>query len=727
MGRGYSGGRGSRRSNARGGGGGGRGGGRWGERGNGEGKWTDAANLTNEGFEQYYGESGLVPKEEWEAFLKSMRSQLPVTFRINGGSKHAFALRDTMEADLFSKLGSAASFVNDDGTPATKPFALPWYPDRLAWQLGYSRSMLRKIPVLSEIHAFVVRENDKGNLTRQEAVSMVPPLMLDVQAGDRVLDMCAAPGSKTFQMLEAIHKGGLGKPTDGIVIANDADAQRCGLLTHQTARMSSANMIVCQHEGQEFPTLYDSGGGKYLFDRILADVPCTGDGTLRKAPDIWARWNHNQALGIHPLQARITIRGCEMLKVGGTLVYSTCSINPIEDEAVLAQILRETGYAMELQDVSDRFPALKRCPGVSTWTVNDRNGRINSYEEGRKAHHDHKRISMIRESHFPPTKEEAEKMQLHKAMRFLPHHNDTGGFFVAVLKKVREISKHKEQEGAAAKGEGEGAGGSAEPAQKRAKVETASGQVLGRETGRRQHRGVDPIVMVTAEKVHSQLTRFFGIEPSMDLSKSLIARNLDAELPKRIYYISDASRRILESDPAGKMKVIATGVKLFERQEAKDADPDNACSYRICQEGLYLLLPHMSSKQVVTMPLMELRKLLHARSVRKESFIESVQDQFKRTSLGKGCVIAKLVASENDNLKDGIFEAGGCAVACWMGDAALSLLCDKNYAAMVLEKLGGAPPQDVLQKCIDDKAKAKATKEATEAEALLKEAVTKHL
>ena len=54
-----------------------------------------------------------------------------------------------------------------------------------------------------------------------------------------------------------------------------------------------------------------------------------------------------------------------------------------------------------------------------------------------------------------------------------------------------------------------------------------------------------------------------------------------------------------------------------------------------------------------------------------------------------------------------IFEAGGCAICCWMGEAALSLLCDKVYAAMVLEKLGGPPPQEVIDRCVADKAKAK--------------------
>ena len=75
-----------------------------------------------------------------------------------------------------------------------------------------------------------------------------------------------------------------------------------------------------------------------LFDRILCDVPCSGDGTIRKAPDIWRRWTPGNGNGLHPLQLRIALHACQMLKIGGRLVYSTCTFNPIEDEAVVAEV-----------------------------------------------------------------------------------------------------------------------------------------------------------------------------------------------------------------------------------------------------------------------------------------------------------------------------------------------------------------------------------------------------
>jgi len=83
------------------------------------------------------------------------------------------------------------------------------------------------------------------------------------------------------------------------VIANDLDIQRCNLLIHQTKRMCTANLIVTNHEAQHFPGCllekhYDKmeldQEGQLLFDRVLCDVPCSGDGTLRKAPDLWRKW-----------------------------------------------------------------------------------------------------------------------------------------------------------------------------------------------------------------------------------------------------------------------------------------------------------------------------------------------------------------------------------------------------------------------------------------------------
>lgn len=77
-----------------------------------------------------------------------------------------------------------------EGEPLEAPRTLPWYPDALGWHMAFSRAQLRKLPILKQVHELIIRENDAGAITRQEAVSMIPPLLLDVQAHHRVSHFC---------------------------------------------------------------------------------------------------------------------------------------------------------------------------------------------------------------------------------------------------------------------------------------------------------------------------------------------------------------------------------------------------------------------------------------------------------------------------------------------------------------------------------------------------------
>lgn len=389
---------------------------------------------SNGGFEEYYKEQGVCPPEEWDTFLLCLKKPLPITFRINGQGKFADRLVAQMESNFLKQFTEEPVVL--DGEEVEKPHPLAWYPGKLAWQMNFSRAQLRKLDVLEQLHEFIKRENEIGSITRQEAVSMVPPLFMDVQPHHRVLDMCAAPGSKTFQLLEMLHAGPA--PATGLVVANDADVMRCNLLTHQTKRMCSPNLMVTNHEAQNFPLLRNLLAGQggegaeqlVLFDRILCDVPCSGDGTMRKAPDIWRRWNVSSGNGLHSLQLRIALRACELLRLGGRLVYSTCTFNPVEDEAVVAEVLRRTKGAFELVDVSDSLPGLRRLPGMQRWKVRDRERWYTTWEEGKEGF-------KLDPTMFPD--EQSDAMPLHLCMRFLPHHQNTGGFFVAVLKKVRDL------------------------------------------------------------------------------------------------------------------------------------------------------------------------------------------------------------------------------------------------------------------------------------------------
>lgn len=413
--------------------------------------------------------------DEWDMFMETLRKPLPAAFRINSSSQFSGDIKSQLENDFMYSLQAEAP----DGSEVEGIKPLAWYPDNLAWHSNFSRMQLRKNQTLMRFHEFLKQENEIGNITRQEAVSMVPPLFLDVRPEHFVLDMCAAPGSKTFQLLEMVYR--LAEPgslPSGMVIANDADVQRCNLLIHQTKRMCTANLIVTNHEAQHFPSCHlnknrfngsgnrsetESGLNQLLFDRVLCDVPCSGDGTLRKAPDIWRRWNVGTGNGIHGLQIQIAMRGMSLLKVGGRMVYSTCSMNPIENEAVVSEILRRCGGAVELVDVSNELPQLVRRPGLKKWKVRDKVNWFGSHKDVPKS-----RRAAFMPSMFPSGKgcevpnddndavlkdtidngletsmdaldEEISDLPLEHCMRVVPHDQNTGAFFVAVFHKLSPL------------------------------------------------------------------------------------------------------------------------------------------------------------------------------------------------------------------------------------------------------------------------------------------------
>ena len=195
----------------------------------------------------------------------------------------------------------------------------------------------RQFKEIKELHEFVKLHTDCGHLSRQEAVSMIPALLLNPKPYHKVLDMCASPGSKTAQLIEAIECEDKTNARPGLVIANDASSKRAYMLVHQTLRVGMDKTAVTCHLGQEFPGLYNESGElqrNQVFDRVLCDVPCSGDGTLRKSPNLWKTWHIGGGLTLHPLQIELAKRAAGLLKIDGLMVYSTCSFNPVENEAV---------------------------------------------------------------------------------------------------------------------------------------------------------------------------------------------------------------------------------------------------------------------------------------------------------------------------------------------------------------------------------------------------------
>lgn len=124
-----------------------------------------------------------------------------------------------------------------------------------------------------------------------------------------------------------------------------------------------------------------------------------------------------------------------MLKVGGRIIYSTCSMNPIENEAVVTEIIRRAEGAIRLIDVSNELQQLKRNPGIVKWMMKDRDGSVySSFEQVPE-----EKKKYIVESMFPS--KDIQSYGMEKCLRVYPHLQNTGGFFVAVLEKINELPK----------------------------------------------------------------------------------------------------------------------------------------------------------------------------------------------------------------------------------------------------------------------------------------------
>ncbi|OQS02925.1 tRNA (cytosine-5-)-methyltransferase, partial [Thraustotheca clavata] len=299
--------------------------------------------------------------------MACLETPLPVCFRLN---------LDGLESERLKKLfGETYQFeigkYNHNGVTIYPPKPISWYPqDKTAWQVDCGRTAFSKsahqFDEVRDFHACLLKHTEFGNIDRQEAVSMLPVLLLNVKPGLKILDMCASPGSKTTQIIDLLQN------EKGMVVANDMNKKRAYMLVHRLSRNTLQSAVVTCSPGQEFPGLYDAAGQlqvNNVFDRVLCDVPCSGDGTLRKNQSLWRDWHIGQGLTLFNTQLQLALRGASLLQVGGTMVYSTCSFNPIEDEAVVAELLRRCNGALEIVDASAILPGLKFREGRTKWRV----------------------------------------------------------------------------------------------------------------------------------------------------------------------------------------------------------------------------------------------------------------------------------------------------------------------------------------------------------------------
>ena len=226
---------------------------------------------------------------------------------------------------------------------------VPWSAEALALE-GITREELGRMDLIND-----------GLLYRQSLSSMLPVLVLAPRPGECVLDMCAAPGSKTTQMAALMRN-------EGEIAAVEAVRGRYYKLKSVVDRMGAANVALKLTDARRFRS-------PALFDRILVDAPCSSEGRFRTDdPDTYAYWSPRKIREMARKQRGLLRHAARLLKPGGTLVYATCTFAPEENEGVVDWLLRKTGGTLSLEPVD--LEGVPSYPALEGWSEKNFDPRV---------------------------------------------------------------------------------------------------------------------------------------------------------------------------------------------------------------------------------------------------------------------------------------------------------------------------------------------------------------
>ncbi len=226
-----------------------------------------------------------------------------------------------------------------------------------------------------------IPEHQLGVIFSQEAASMIPPVVLDPKPGMVVLDVAAAPGAKTTQIAQYMEN-------EGCIVANDVKYSRINILISNLQRCGVLIARVTEKDGRFFGRMTER------FDAVLVDAPCSNMGMIRKNYKNIRLWKLRDCYGLSKLQKGLLLAAYKAVKPGGVVVYSTCTLEPMENEEVVDYLLRNTAAEIEGIDL----------PVRSTKPFAEFDGK--KYVE-----------------------------EVRKCLRLHPQDNDTEGFFVAKFRK----------------------------------------------------------------------------------------------------------------------------------------------------------------------------------------------------------------------------------------------------------------------------------------------------
>lgn len=211
--------------------------------------------------------------------------------------------------------------------------------ERVSW---YNDALVLKNAKEKDIECLEIYQ--EGYVYLQSLSSMVPPLVLYPRPGERVLDVTAAPGSKTTQMAAMMEN-------KGSILANELDPIRAERLKYNVEKQGADIVEVIQGRGEK---LHESYEGQ--FDKVLLDAPCSGEGRfLINDKRTYSSWSMKEVQRLSRLQKRLMESAVKCLKKGGVMVYSTCTLNESENEEVL--YWAENSLGMKILDAGINLPS----------------------------------------------------------------------------------------------------------------------------------------------------------------------------------------------------------------------------------------------------------------------------------------------------------------------------------------------------------------------------------
>ena len=219
---------------------------------------------------------------------------------------------------------------------------------------------LKKHPVVKNAFIYDKDELDLGKSVYhelgcfylQEPSAMLPAYLLSLESGDLVLDLCAAPGGKSMQASLLMNN-------EGLIISNDIAKNRAFSIVENAERLGRGNLLITNND---FASIYD----RFLntFDKIILDAPCSGSGMFRKENKMLEDWSYQKVLKYAEIQKDLILMCYQMLKPGGTMVYSTCSFSYEEDEEVIDHLLNNTDSSLKEIEKSPLYYVSDKGYGV---------------------------------------------------------------------------------------------------------------------------------------------------------------------------------------------------------------------------------------------------------------------------------------------------------------------------------------------------------------------------